>query len=212
MERRAWDLLGPLSGILFVVFLVVAFSIAPTDPGADPDDPAVQIAARLAEQSDDNELSFPFFGLGIFFFLWFLSYLRDRFRGVGEEGNWLVTVFWAGGLLSAAAFLMQGLVQAAQFSIDDYGGDVQAAKALFALGWNSILLLGPPVAAMVGAAAVVILRFGVLPKWLGWLAVLAFLAALAAPWMPVFVLWVAVVSIVLLVELVRRDPAPAPTV
>src|SRR5688500_9775163 len=134
MERRAWGWLGPVSGILFVVFLVVAFSIAPTDPGVDPDDPAGEIARRLTEQRDDNELSFPFFALAIFLFVWFLRHLRDRSRRVGEEGDWLVTVFWAGGLLFAAVFLMQGLVHAAQFAIDDYGGDVQAAKALFALG------------------------------------------------------------------------------
>ncbi len=200
MERRAWGWLGSVSGILFVVFFVVAFSIASTDPGVDPGDPAGDIARRLAEQIDENQLSFPFFALAIFFFVWFLSHVRDRFRRVTEEGDWLVAVFWAGGVLSAAAFLMQGLVQAAQFSIDDYGGDVQAAKALLALGWNSALLMGPPVALMTGAAAVVILRFGLLPKWLGWAAVVAFAAAIVAPWIPVFALWVLLVSIVLLVE------------
>lgn len=209
MDRRSWWWAGPISGILFVVLLVVGFSIAGGDPGVDPDDPAEQIASRLAQDRDDNELSFPFLGLAIFFFVWFLSHLRDRFRRVGEEGDWLVSVFWAGGLLFAAVFLMQGLVQAAQFSIDDYGADAQAAKALFALGWNSALILSPPVAAMTGAAAVVTLRFGVLPRWLGWLSVLAFVAAIAMPWIPVFALWVLLVSIVLIVERRREQVRPA---
>jgi hypothetical protein len=201
MERRAWGWLGPVSGILFVAFLVVAVVIGEGDPGVDPEDPADQIARRLAADSDENELALPFFGLAIFFFIWFLSHLRDRFRRVGDEGDWLVSVFWAGGLLSMAVLLIQGLVQAAQFAVDDYGADVQVAKALFALEWNSALLLGPPVAAMMGAAAVVILRFGVVPKWLGWFAALTFVGAILLPWIPLFALWVLLVSIVLLVEL-----------
>jgi hypothetical protein len=206
MERRTWSWLGPVSGILFVAFLVVAVAIGEGDFGVDPEDPAEVIARRLAADSDENELAFVFFGLATFFFIWFLSHLRDRFRRVGDEGDWLVSVFWAGGILSVAVFLIQGLVQAAQFSIGDYGGDVQAAKALFALEWNSAMLLGPPVAAMMGAAAVVVLRFGVLPKWLGWVAALTFVTAIVAPWIPLFAVWVLLVSIVLLVE--RRGLAP----
>ncbi|MDP8992825.1 MAG: hypothetical protein M3N31_07230 [Actinomycetota bacterium] len=207
MERRVWGWLGPVSGILFAVLLVAALATGPGDPGVDPDDPAGEIAGRLVEQSDDNRVSFVLFGLALFFFIWFLGHMRDRFHRVGEEGRWLVSVFWAGGLLVGAAFLVLGLVQAAQFAVDDYGADVQAAKALFALGWNAAAVLGPPVAAMAGAAAVVILRFGVLPTWLGWVAVVSFVAAIVAPWIPVFVLWVLLVSVALLVE--HRRPAPA---
>lgn len=210
MERRAWGWLGPVSGILFVAFLVAAVAIGEGDPGVDPNDPAERIARRLAADSDDNKLAFPLYGLAIFFFIWFLSNVRDRFRRVGDEGDWLVSVFWAGGLLTVAVYLIQGLVQAAQFSIDDYGGDVQVAKALFALEWNFAMLLGPPVAAMMGAAAVVILRFGVLPKWLGWLAALSFVTAIVMPWVPFFALWVLLVSIVLLVER-RRNAVPTST-
>ena len=210
MERRVWGWLGPASGILFVAFLVVAVAIGEGDPGVDPNDPAERIARRLAADSDDNQLAFTFFGLATFFFIWFLSHLRDRFRRVGDEGEWLVSVFWAGGLLSVAVFLIQGLVQAAQFSIDDYGRDIQAAKALFALQWNSATLLGPPVAAMMGAAAIVILRFGILPRWLGWLAALSFVTAIVMPWIPFFALWVLLVSIVLLVE-GRRSATPKAT-
>ena len=68
------------------------------------------------------------------------------------------------------------------------------------------MLLGPPVAAVMGAAAVVVLRFGVLPKWLGWLAALTVAAAIVAPWIPRFAVCVLLVSTVLLVE--RRRPAP----
>jgi hypothetical protein len=208
MERRVWGWLGPVSGILFVAFVVVAMIVS-GDSGVDPEDPAEQIARHMAANSDDKELAFLFFGLATFFFIWFLSHLRDRFRRAGDEGDWLVSVFWAGGLLSVAVLLMQGLVLAAQFSIDNYGRDVQAAKALSALEWNFALLLGPPVAAMMGAAAVVVLRFGVLPKWLGWLAALAFVAAIVAPWVPLFAVWVLLVSIVLLVE--RKGVSPRAT-
>jgi hypothetical protein len=206
-ERRAWGWLGPASGIVFSVLLAVAIGLV-GDADVEADDPAERIAQELTEMSDENELSFVLFGLGLLFFIFFLGYLRDRLRAVPAEGQWLVSVVWAGGLLFSAVYLMLGFAQAAQFSIENYGGDVQAAKAIFAFSWNAILLFAPPIAAMTGAAAVLILRFGVLPKWLGWLAILAFLAGLVAPWIPIFELWILALAIVLLIE-ERRGPRRA---
>jgi len=180
-------------------------------PDVDVDDSAAKIAAALEQSRDGAEAAFPIFALSLFFFVFFLAYLRDHLQRVGEEGAWLVSALWASGLLFAAMFLVQVLVvQAGQFAVDDYGTDTQVAKALFALGWNSFFVLGPPLAAFGASAAVLILRFKLLPRWLGALAVLVFLGGFV-PWMgwALLALWVLLASIVLLVQ--ERERATAPT-
>jgi len=199
--KRAFGWFGPVSGILFAVLLIVAFVVFGDGPDVDIDDSATKIAAELEESRDGASASFPIFGLSLFFFLFFLAYLRDHLRRVGDEGAWIVSVLWASGLLFAATFLLQGFVLAAEFAVDDYGADAQVAKALFAMSWNSVLVMGPPLAAFGAAASVLILRFKPLPRWLGALAVLVFLSGFV-PWMggPVLGLWVLLTSIVLLVQ------------
>ena len=96
----------------------------------------------------------------------------------------------------------------AQFVVQDYGQDTQVAKTLFVIGWDTVRVLGPPVAAFGASAAVLILRFKLLPRWLGALAVLVFLSGFA-PWLAgvVLALWILLTSIVLLVEERKRPTA-----
>jgi len=207
MDRRTWGWLGPVSGILFVVFLVLSFAVGGSWE-VDPDDSAREIARALTDEHDDTALSFTFFGVALFFFLVFLGYLRDYFGRVDREGAWLVSVFWAGGLAFATGILILGFAQQALFAIDDYSQDEVMAKTLFTLGWNSLFLLSPGILAMSGAAAVLTLRHGVLPKWLGWLSILVFVAAVM-PWIPLLPVWVLLTSITLLVRMRRSAAVPA---
>lgn len=135
----------------------------------------------------------------------FLGYLRDYLGRVDREGAWLVSVFWAGGLAFATGILILGFAQQALFAIDDYSQEEVMAKTLFTLGWNSLFLLSPGILAMSGAAAVLTLRHGVLPKWLGWLSIVVVVGAVM-PWVPLFPVWVLLTSITLLVRM-RRSAA-----
>jgi hypothetical protein len=209
MDRRTWGWLGPVSGILFVILLVVGVILGGDMGDIDPDDPAREIARELTDKHDDIMLSFIFFGIAIFFFLVFLGYLRDYFGRVAPEGTWLVSVFWAGGLAFVAGYLIQGFAQQALFVIDDYSKDPVMAKTLYALGWNSIALLAPGILAMAGAAAILTFRHRLLPTWLGVVSILVFIGAVA-PWIPLFPAWVLLTSIVLLVRMRRAAPAQEP--
>ena len=208
MDRRTWGWLGPVCGILFVIVATIAVVIVGEMDDIDPDDPARQIARELTDQHDDIAISFILFGVALVFFLVFLGYLRDYFGRVPPESTWLVSVFWAGGLAFVAAYLIQGFAQQTLFVIDDYSNDPVMAKTLYALGWNSILLLAPGIFAMAGAAAILTFKHRVLPIWLGVLSILVFIGAVF-PWIPLFPLWVLLTSIVLLVRM--RRPAPVPT-
>jgi hypothetical protein len=206
---RMWDRLGPISGILFMACLVGGI-IAVSGVDTDPSNPAEEIARELADNTDTQGVSFILFGLSLVFFIVFVAYMRDRFEGVvrGGPGHWLVAVFWGGALMYGAAFLMQGFIQVAQASFDDYGSDVQVAKTLAVLSWNGLSLLTPGIALMMAAAAALILKAGALPSWLGWLAALGLLAS-PMPWIPVFALWVLATSIYLLASGRETTPAPA---
>lgn len=200
MTPRLWDRLGPVSGILFVI-LVVAGIVVSGDIGADPEDPAAEIARELADALDRQEVAFMLFGLSLVFFVVFMAYLRHRFDVATRQGpaQWFVPVFWGGTLLYGAGFLMLGFVQLGQTVLEDYGSDVQVAKTVLVLGWNALILIAPGILLFMGAAAVLVLHSGVLPKWLGWAAVVAAVAAIA-PWIPIFVVWILVTSIYLLVR------------
>ena len=205
MDRRTWGWIGPISGILFVVVATIGVIIA-GDVDIDPDEPARAIARELTEKHDDIQTSFFLFGLAIFFLLVFLGYLRDYLGRVPPEGTWLVWVFWAGALAFVAAFLIQGFAQQATFVIDDYRNDAVLAKTLYALGWNSLWLLGPGILAMMGAVSILTFRHRVLPRWLGVFSILAFLSGVV-PWVPLLPLWILLTSIVLLVQMRRTPPA-----
>jgi hypothetical protein len=209
MPRRTLGWLGPLSGILFVVLLVVGAALS-GGGDIDPNDPGTELAAELVDSRDEQQLSFVFFAGGLLFFAWFASYLRDRLRRAGDEAEWIVSAYWAGALLFGAAFLMLGFAQAASFTVEDYGSDVAAAKALVALDWNAISLMAPGIVAMGAATAILTLRHRVLPAWIGWLAVLVAVAGLI-PFVGflVFIVWSLVLAIFLLVEQ-RRAPSPSP--
>jgi hypothetical protein len=205
MDRRTWGWLGPVSGILFVVLATIGVILV-GEMDVDPDDSPRVIARELTDKHDDIQLSFFLFALALCFLLVFLGFLRDYFSRVPPEGTWLVWVFWAGALAYVAAFLIQGFAQQATFVIDDYRRDAVMAKTLYALGWNSLWLLGPGILAMAGAATILTFRHRVLPRWLGVFSILAILSAVA-PWMPLLPLWILLTSIYLLVHTSRPLPA-----
>ena len=62
-------------------------------------------------------------------------------------------------------------------------------------------LFGPPVIAVAGAAAVLSIGLGALPKWVGWFALVVALTGLM-PWIGfiALALWSAIVSVTLLVQ------------
>lgn len=207
-RKPAFAWIGPVSGMLFVVLLVAAFVLG-SGANADPEGSALKIADEVEQAQDGASAFFGLLVLSVFFFLFFLAYLRDRLGGVRDEGAWLVSVLWGSGLVFAAMCLLVGSIQAAQFVVNDYGPDTQVAKTLAVIGWDIALVLGAPVAAFGASATILILRFKLLPTWLGALAVLVFLSGLLIPWGAVAVLapWVLLTSIVLLVEASNRPTA-----
>jgi hypothetical protein len=138
-------------------------------------------------------------------------------RGEGEGGPFAATAFGA-GLISAAVKLASAPPVFAAIWRHGQGLDPQLAAALVDMNNAAFAITWAIDAVMLGAAAAVIFRSGVLPRWLGWLAavaaVISFVSTPAAAVVPplgmllVFV-WTIAVSVVLVRRTLAGRPAAA---
>jgi hypothetical protein len=168
--------------------------------------------------------------LGFAFFPFFLGSLWACLRSAEREGGWLSATAFGGGLVAFAVKLASVAPILAVRAGE--GIDTGIAKVLIAMNGASFVITFLPLAVMLWAAAIVVVRTGALPRWLGWGAAvvgLGLLGALAAvivspsppEWvflpMLLFALWTVVTSIALirragephLVETTRLSGEPA---
>jgi hypothetical protein len=159
--------IGPLTGILFVVLVIVAFVVGGETP--DVDDSAQTVVSFYVDNDSDQQIAGGLLALGCVAFLFFLGTLRRTLRAAaGDEGG-LSTVALLGGLMIVVgASIFAGI----GFTLGDAADDLPASAVLALNALNSDLFF--PVA--VGTAvfnlglALAVLRNGGLPRALGWLA------------------------------------------
>jgi hypothetical protein len=166
MQRDRSERYGALSGIAFVGLFVVTFFLgSPTDYG----DPAAEVASYYREDQREVQVSVVLWTAGLFFFLWFLGALRSVLRSAEGAPSTFSAIAFGAGLLSAAFLgLTAAFVAAAAARPDEL--DPELTRIVDDL---TFLVLGPGSFAVVGflvASALVVLRCGAMPAWLGWLA------------------------------------------
>jgi hypothetical protein len=167
--------IGPLTGILFVVLVIVAFIVSGETP--DTDDSAQTVVSFYVDNDSEQSIASALLALGGVAFLFFLGTLRRALRAAaGDEGG-LSTVALLGGLMIVVgASIFAGI----GFTLGDAADDLPPAAVLTLNALNSDLFF--PVA--VGTAvfnlglALAVLRHGGLPRPLGWLALVVGIAGL----------------------------------
>jgi hypothetical protein len=205
---------APLSGIIFVILMVVGTMFVADVP--DPDAPQQQLATYLADSDNHmrNIMGAYIWVVGALAFLWFVTRLRTVLRGAEGGTATLSNLVFGAGVAFAAVWM----VSAAAFAAVAYAVELRGAtvsdpdfvKVLPQMAWM-ILLLGAGFAGLllVLTTSILSLRTGVLPRWLAWLGIVV---AIALPVDVIyisigpFLLWALVASIVLLL---RRDTATA---
>ena len=200
MSNYSWQRLGAASGILYVVLLLGGPSIG---------GPNIQIAFLM-------EI------LAFLFFLFFLGNLWSALRRAEGGSGWLSATAFGGGLMSVTIKVASAApILAARYRAGD-GLDPQLARTLQDINDASFYLSFFPLTVLLAAFAIVVIRSGALPKWLGWIAAAVGLglivggmsgsADLQSEWagvpMILFTLWVIAVSVVL----IRRAGQLLPTV
>ena len=204
--HRPIPLLAALSGGVSVVLLFVGQALG----GSSPPDFTKSRAAHAAWLATHKATTTGYAGdtvelVGILLLILFAATLWRVLRDGDEEGTFAATAFGA-GLASACVKLASVPAAFAVYWRADQGFDPQVSTALFDMNDAAFVLTWALDAVMLGAAAYVILRAGILPRWLGWLgAVAATISIVSVPFAakvpPVGVLltfvWLIAVSVVL---------------
>ena len=204
MLSGSWARYAPLAGLLAVALLIASVVIG--GDSVDADDPVGKVVAFWTVNEDDQRLAAILGALSLIPLVWFLGSLFSTLRRAeGDSGRLSATAFGGGLVLVSFAAVDSAL----QFAAADSVGDVppyvtQTLSVLYGNFWfgfaigQCLLML---------AAALVILRTGVLPAWLGWVALVVGIASVTPVGFfafPVLGLWIAIVSVVLF----RRESAP----
>jgi hypothetical protein len=141
--------------------------------------------------------------VGMLFFLPFLGYLWSVLRRAEGETGWLATAALGAGLVDLTIKL--GSIAPA-VAAKKAGEGTRIHDALTDVNGVSFIATMLPLSVLAASVAVLTLRTGVLPRWLGWLATVTAVALLVnglflysdfGPAFLLFLLWTAATSVVL---------------
>jgi hypothetical protein len=211
VEDKRW--MAPLLGIAFIVLAIIGFAVGGEPP--DVDEGAQETLDFYLDEEDSVFFGSVLEGLGAVMFIFFGGVVRSRLREVEGPRGTLSAIAFAGTIVLAMGLAIDATINIA---IADAAEDIDpvTAHTLAALWQNDWVPLVVGMLTFLIATGLSIIRYGVLPKWLGWAAiVLAILAPTPAG--AVGFIGAAVFVIVLSVMLAMRDrnaasgsPAPPP--
>jgi hypothetical protein len=179
LER--WSALGAVAYvILFIVGAIVSFSGTP-----DGDAPPAEVIRYYSDSGHRDKIGVGWIlvMLGVFFFLWFLTSLRQALRRLDAEG-FLTRLAWLGGAIYATLTAAGiSLEMAIKTMSDDTFQDRVYPELIHAandVGYIIHSAGGVGVGTMMIAASAVALRARAIPAWAGWVGVAAGVLALGS--------------------------------
>jgi hypothetical protein len=183
MQERILPRLGAASGALFVVLLF-----------------------GLSSSGSDSQIVVALELIGLLLFIPFLGYLWSVLREAEGPGGWLSATALGAGLVGVTMKLASiGPGWAAR----DFGDATAIHKALERMNEVAFVAQMLPDGVLLAAIAIITLKTGALPRWLGWLAAVCaplllvngmFLDADFGPAFLLFLLWTLLASVVLTVR------------
>ncbi|HXA30462.1 MAG TPA: hypothetical protein VN193_17140 [Candidatus Angelobacter sp.] len=160
-----WERLGAATGILFVVLLMVSIFMVPQTPDVNAA-PGV-IASYYSDHRNAVLASAYLGGLAIPVFLWFLGSLFQALRRAEGEHARLSIVCLAGGIATATFALGMAIFAATLAWGSALQADGGAVRALFLLSSMSVQFIYFAMVAFVLAGSVLMIRTGVISRWIG---------------------------------------------
>jgi hypothetical protein len=194
-DRTTLERLAPLTGLLFLA-LVIASSIIGGE-GPDADDSTQTVLDFWAD--DDTQIASALLaGLAAVPLVWFGGSIRDHLRAVAPASERLATLLFGGFVMVAVGVTaFSGFQLAAADTIGDVPPEV--TQTLSVLYSDFFLPFAAGVLILFLAVGTAILRYRILPTWLGWGAFLIVIGFIV--FFPVggilAAIWIATVSILL---------------
>jgi hypothetical protein len=161
---------GAATGIVFVILSVIGFAVViPTPP--DLDAPSQEWASYFLGHHDAIRAGLVILAAAFFFYIWFLGTLTSVLR-IAAGSPRLPSIALIGGVLGGACLLV-GFTAEAVAAYRPQGVDPLITRELS----DIFVLVGVPAipafTAFFAATAIVLLRSGAFPAWLGWLTAVA---------------------------------------
>jgi len=207
MSKSSKEWLVPLTGILFIVLLIVSWIIQGSPKSADK--PAREIVAWYVDNKSSVEIAAFLGTLAAAALVFFGGYLRKVFDGAGPMLAILpligLTIIGIGGALDNMLL----------FAAAERAEDVPpvATQTIQAIWDNDFLPLVLGVVVFNFSVGFAVLRTGAMPKWMGWWAILFGVITLAGPIGFIGAIgaavWVIIASIVLSLRARSAGAAPA---
>lgn len=173
MEQLGRDRVAAVAGVLFVVAFVVGQYVAPDLVYPEEQVGGVQLTFYV-NYEDQLLAQAVLYGVASMLLLVFVGGLRAFLaRAEGQDPRWAPVVVAAGAVAAGLVLLRAAIVVAlTALRGNEVGvhaqGSAWAARALFYLEGALRDMMLFPFAVFLAAAAVVLLRTRVLPRWLGW--------------------------------------------
>ena len=202
--------LAPLTGIVFVVLLILAFVVVEGET-PDIDDSAQKITSFYHDDQGKHIAAVILVALSTIFLTVFAVSLREFLRLPGESDFW-PTVALVGGAVAVAGFLVAAGIHFALIDGGDKNISPDAMVALNAIDADDFFGFATPLGIMLLGAGGATLRAGAaLPKWMGWAAIVLFVVFFTPAGFAAFGLtgiWIIIASI-LMYQRSEASAAPA---
>jgi hypothetical protein len=207
MERDSREWLVPLlTGLGFVVLLIVSFAIA--GQPEDADNPPSEVAQWYQDNKDAAMIGAFIGTVAAVPLIFFGAYLRKVLEPAGAMLSILPVIGVA--IVGVGAAIDNMLLFAAAEAADTV--PAEEVHVIQAIWDNDFLPFFLGIMVFNWSVGIAVLRSAVLPKWMGWLAIVGGVIALAGPigFIGAFValIWVVIASIMLSMR-ARRGATPA---
>jgi len=203
--------LAPLTGIVFVVLLFLAFVVVEGDT-PDLDDSAQKITSFYHDDQGKHIAAIVLVSLSTLFLGVFTVSLREFLREPGGGDFW-PNVALLGGTACVAGLLVAAGVHTALIDGGDKNISPDAMVALNAIDADDFFAFALPLGIMMlGAGAATLKAGAALPKWMGWAAIVLFVVFFTPVGFAAFALsgiWIIIASILMYQRGGAATPAAA---